>query len=289
MKKAIVSILTTVYNREKYLADCIESVLMSTYQDWELIIVDDQSADGSVAIAKEYQQTDERIKVYVNNTNLGDYPNRNKAARYAKGKYIKYLDADDLIYPHGLEIMVKTMEEHAECALGISQEVAEDYKPYPFIMKPAETFQREFLQRGVLGLGPTGTIMRRDAFEAVGGFTGTRYIGDTELWYELAIAHPVVKMQPGLIYWRRHEDQEITKGRESFFYLEHAYKHQINTLNRNDFPLNQAEKKEAQKKVNRRFSRNVLSLLKKGEFKTASRIRKECQLSWLRLIKNALQ
>jgi len=289
MKAPKVSILTTVYNREKYLADCIESVLMSTYQDWELIIVDDQSADNSVAIAREYQKTDERIKVYVNNANLGDYPNRNKAAGYAKGKYIKYLDADDLIYPNGLEVMVKTMEGHAECALGISQEVAEDYKPYPFVMTPAETFQREFLQRGVLGLGPTGTIMRRDAFEAVGGFNGRSYIGDTELWYELAIVHPVVKMQPGLIYWRRHGDQEITKGQESFFYLENTYKHQIKTLNRNDLPLSQAEKKEALKKVNRRFSRNVLSLIKKGEFKTANRIRKECQLSWLRLIKNALQ
>ena len=53
-------------------------------------------------LPKRYEKKDARIKVYVNQTNLGDYPNRNKAASYAKGKYIKYLDADDLIYPHGL-------------------------------------------------------------------------------------------------------------------------------------------------------------------------------------------
>ena len=64
-----------------------------------------------LAIAKSYEQKDARIKVYVNDKNLGDYPNRNKAASYAKGKYIKYLDADDLIYPHGLEVMVHTMEQ----------------------------------------------------------------------------------------------------------------------------------------------------------------------------------
>ena len=98
----IVSILTTVYNREKYLAACLDSVLASGYKDWELIIVDDVSSDASVAIAKSYEQKDARIKVYVNDKNLGDYPNRNKAASYAKGKYIKYLDADDIIYPHGL-------------------------------------------------------------------------------------------------------------------------------------------------------------------------------------------
>jgi glycosyltransferase involved in cell wall biosynthesis len=123
----LVSVLTTVYNREKYLAACIESVLACSFQDWEMIIIDDQSKDSSVAIAQQYADQDRRIHVYVNETNLGDYPNRNQAAVYAKGKYLKYLDADDLIYPHGLEIMVETMEAHPECALGISLEVAEDF------------------------------------------------------------------------------------------------------------------------------------------------------------------
>ena len=121
-----VSVLTTVYNREKYITECIESVLASSFQDWEMIIVDDQSVDRSVEIAQSYAQQDERIKVYVNEVNLGDYPNRNKAASLATGKYLKYLDADDLIYPHGLEIMVKTMECYPQCTLGISQEVVED-------------------------------------------------------------------------------------------------------------------------------------------------------------------
>ena len=84
MTRCKVSILTTVYNRDKYLAACIDSVLASSYQDWELIIVDDVSSDGSVSIALAYEQKDARIKVYVNDKNLGDYPNRNKAASYAK-------------------------------------------------------------------------------------------------------------------------------------------------------------------------------------------------------------
>ena len=208
-RKPKVSILTTVYNREKYIAACIDSVLASSYQDWELIIVDDVSTDASVAIAQRYEKKDARIKVYVNDKNLGDYPNRNKAASYAKGKYIKYLDADDFIYPHGLEIMVQTMEQFPEAGLGISQKVVEDVKPYPFIMQPKETFTREFLMRGVLGIGPTATIIRRDAFEKLGGFTGTRYIGDTEMWYKLALVYPVVKMEDELIFWRQHDEQQI--------------------------------------------------------------------------------
>src|SRR5690606_2521559 len=101
MSTPLVSVLMTVYNREKYIAEAIKSVLASTYQNWELIIVDDQSMDNSVAIAQSFAQKDPRIQVHVNKENLGDYPNRNRAASYAKGKYLKYVDSDDLIYPYG--------------------------------------------------------------------------------------------------------------------------------------------------------------------------------------------
>ena len=63
--------------------------------------------------------------------------------------------------------------------------------------------------RGVLGLGPTGTIIRRDVFETLGGFTGTPYIGDTEMWYKIALIYPVVKMEDELIFWRQHDEQQI--------------------------------------------------------------------------------
>ena len=280
-----ISILTTVYNREKYLAASIDSVLASTYQDWELIIVDDVSTDTSAAIAKSYEQKDSRIKVYVNQKNLGDYPNRNKAASYAKGKYLKYLDADDVIYPRGLEVMVHTMEQFPEAALGISQKVVEDIKPYPFVMQPKETFRREFLQRGVLGLGPTGTIIRRDAFQKLGGFTGTRYIGDTEMWYKIAFVYPVVKMEDELVFWRQHDDQEITKGQDSFFYLENTFKLKLNSVNNKELPLEAHERQVALKKLNKRFSRNIARLILKGHIVLANTIRKSCGISWMNFFK----
>lgn len=280
-----VSILTTVFNREQYLAACIESVLASTYQDWELIIVDDQSTDSSLSIAQKYADSDLRIKVYLNEINLGDYPNRNKAASYANGKYLKYLDADDLIYPHGLEIMVHTMEQFPEAALGISQKVAEDYKSYPFVMQPKETFKREFLMRGVLGLGPTATIIRNDVFKTLGGFTGTRYIGDTELWYKIALVYPVVKMTDDLIFWRQHDDQEFTKGQVSFFYLENSYLHSIKTLDNPKIPLDKKEIKLAKKNINKRFSRNIINLIFiEKKLKIAHQIMKSTNFSFIKLL-----
>ena len=279
------SILTTVYNRDKYLAACIDSVLACSYQDWELIIVDDVSSDTSVAIARAYEQKDARIKVYVNEKNLGDYPNRNKAASYAKGKYIKYLDADDLIHPHGLEVMVHTMEQFPEAALGISQKVVEDVKPYPFVMQPKETFTREFLMRGVLGLGPTGTIIRRDVFEKIGGFTGTRYIGDTEMWYKIALTYPVVKMQDELIFWRQHDQQQIFMERLNYNVIGMRYNHQLLALKQAEKLFTPNEYKIALKKIVKRFSRNLLRYILQGQFNKGNKIRKSCNLSW----KNILQ
>jgi len=257
-KNPIVSILTTVYNREKYIVACIESVLASTFQDWELIIVDDQSKDQSVTIAKKYAAKDERIQVYVNKQNLGDYPNRNQAVSYANGKYIKFLDADDLIYPHGLGVMVRTMEDFPEAVLGLSQEVVEDYDPYPFILNPSLTAKREFLHRGLLGVAPTATIFRKDIFHLLGGFTGTRFIGDKEMWYKMAFNYPIVKMVPGLVFWRRHDGQEFDLGMKSNAYLINNFELKMNAIQDNTMSLNSIEKKQAIHKVKRRAVREIL-------------------------------
>ncbi len=86
-EQPLVSVLMTPYNREQYLPEAIESVLDSCYKNFELIIVDDNSNDGTLNIAKAYETKDKRIKVYVNENHLGDYANRNQAASYAGGKY----------------------------------------------------------------------------------------------------------------------------------------------------------------------------------------------------------
>ena len=266
MSKPTVSILTTVFNREKYLAACIESVLASSYQDWELIIVDDVSTDTSVAIAQRYEKKDARIKVYVNRTNLGDYPNRNKAASYAKGKYLKYLDADDLIYPHGLEIMVHTMEQFPKAALGISQAVVEDEKPYPFILKPKEAYYREFILRGVLTAPPTQTIIRKEIFDKVGKFKPIRHEGDVDLMMRISAKYSIVKLYPELTWWRVHPDQEHQNRANNNLYYHTA----MRALKATECPLNEKEVKDAIDQIKKRSIRNILNMaFKKGHFKLA--------------------
>src|ERR1035438_3224532 len=109
----------TAYNREDYIAEAIESVLAQTLHNLELVIVDDGSRDQTVDIARRYTN-DSRVRLHLNEKNLGDYPNRNRAAELAQGRYLKYLDADDMMYPHCLEMMVHQMEQFPQASLGFT-------------------------------------------------------------------------------------------------------------------------------------------------------------------------
>jgi glycosyltransferase involved in cell wall biosynthesis len=205
----VVSILVTVYNREAYLEACLDSILASTFQDFEVVVVDDVSQDGSVRIAEDYAARDPRIRFYRNEKNQGDYPNRNRAAELATGRYLKYVDADDMIYGHSLQVMVEAMERFPDAALGLSWNVLDPPIPYPFQWSAVETHAAHFLGRSPLGVGPSAAIIRRDAFESVGGFSGRQFVGDTELWMKLTSRWPMVSLPPALVWWRRHEGQQM--------------------------------------------------------------------------------
>ena len=99
--KGLVSIVMPSYNSEKYIKDSIESVLKQTYPFWELLIVDDCSTDKTVEIIKGFK--DERIRLFQNQVNSGAALSRNWALREAKGKWIAFLDSDDLWLPTKLE------------------------------------------------------------------------------------------------------------------------------------------------------------------------------------------
>lgn len=108
----LVSVVTPMYNAEKFIGETIESVLSQTYQNWEMIIINDCSKDNGVEIVKKYQEQDSRIKLYNNEQNKGVSETRNRGIELAKGKYIAFLDSDDLWEKQKLEKQVKFMEEN---------------------------------------------------------------------------------------------------------------------------------------------------------------------------------
>ncbi len=252
----LVSVLMTAYNRQRYIAEAIQSVLASTYENFELIIVDDGSKDDTVSIAKEYAQKDGRITVYVNETNLGDYPNRNKAASYAKGKYLKYVDADDLIYPHGLELLVNMMEQFPEAGWGLCS--LEQYKEriFPFILQPSEAYAYHYKGPGLFHKAPLSAIIKTSVFEKEQGFRPIRMAGDFEMWHRLGLSYPVVLMPHGIVWYREHDSQELN---DYSAYIGTYEKIKKDYLNHENLPL---DKSVVQEIYSRERKKNIKQLLK---------------------------
>lgn len=107
---AAVTVLMPAYNASKYVAEAIESVLKQSFEDWELIIVDDGSTDNTVDIIRSY--TDSRIRLICNEHDF--IGSLNLGLQEATGKYIARMDADDIMHPDRLKIQYNIMEEESE-------------------------------------------------------------------------------------------------------------------------------------------------------------------------------
>lgn len=112
-----VSVLTPVYNTEKYIGAAIESILAQSFQDFEMIICDDCSKDGTWKILESYAAKDCRIRLVKNEKNLGIAGNRNKLITLAQGEYIVWQDADDISMPLRIEHQLRYLESHPEVGI----------------------------------------------------------------------------------------------------------------------------------------------------------------------------
>ena len=105
-----ISVIVPVYNAEKYLSRCIDSILNQTYKDFELILINDGSKDKSIDILRKYENIDNRIKV-IYNSNNGVSKTRNIGVRLAQGEYIQFIDSDDFIDENMFEYNINTIEQ----------------------------------------------------------------------------------------------------------------------------------------------------------------------------------
>ncbi|WP_081208121.1 glycosyltransferase family 2 protein [Salegentibacter sediminis] len=111
-QNALVSVIMPAYNAERFIEASIKSVQEQTYSHWELLVIDDASADNTSVIIQEFAIADQRIKLIQNKENQGPGISRNKGISAANGKYIAFLDADDLWKPHKLSTQLDFMCEN---------------------------------------------------------------------------------------------------------------------------------------------------------------------------------
>jgi len=193
----LVSVVTPVYNGEEFLAECIESVLGQTYQNLEYVIVDNQSKDRSLEIARNYAQRDARIRVlttpqfYRKGTDSWNNAVRQMSPQ---AKYCKILHADDWLFPQCLERMVQVAEAHPSIGVVSSYRLCNrmldcDGLPYPSSFVAGREVSRHYLLGNIFVFGsPSTTLLRSDLVRARGDlyilYTGTdsnEYLTDMEV------------------------------------------------------------------------------------------------------------
>lgn len=144
----MVSIIMASYNKEKYISESINSVINQTYPDWELIITDDGSEDNTCSIVKRFTENDSRIKLVQSPVNLGAAHARNTALSKATGRYIAYLDADDLWCPDKLLKQLDYMRENGYAMCYTSYDIIEsDGEFRKTIHIPSKVNYEDFLKK----------------------------------------------------------------------------------------------------------------------------------------------
>jgi glycosyltransferase involved in cell wall biosynthesis len=110
--KPLVSIITPTYNSQNYIKDCINSVINQSFDNWEYIIIDDNSTDSTVSVIQNFCKKNNKISYFSLNKNMGAAFARNEGIKRADGKYIAFLDSDDTWHKDKLKIQINTMEQY---------------------------------------------------------------------------------------------------------------------------------------------------------------------------------
>jgi glycosyltransferase involved in cell wall biosynthesis len=180
-----VSVLMAVYNGADVVQAAVDSILTQTYSEWELLIIDDASTDGTLPLLHELAAKEPRIKIICNKVNRGLATSLNTAWKLAKGDLLARTDADDASMPERLERQVKFMESHPEVAvLGTGAELVD--KKGRFLGMGFRPEQHDALVKNIYRENPfmhSSVMLRKNFYEAMGGYDERlRRAQDYDLW-----------------------------------------------------------------------------------------------------------
>jgi glycosyltransferase involved in cell wall biosynthesis len=221
-----VSVIIPSYNHEKYIEECIQSVLDQTFQDFEIIITDDGSTDQTVGMIKRFD--DPRIKLFQFYKNRGACVAANNSLQHASGKYIAVLSSDDAWYPQKLAVQVKYLDKHPEVAVVFGKVdwidetgnlITSDNFTYKnlFNVNNRTRFEwlRYFFEKGNCLCHPC-SLVRRECYSEVGSFNpALASLPDYDLWIRICLKYDIRILNQKLIRFRR-IGEEINASGASF-------------------------------------------------------------------------
>lgn len=236
-----VSICMPIYNSAAYLRQAIESVLTQSYRDFELLIVDDCSTDGSDALAAEYAAADPRVRFVRNQRNLGMVPNWNYCLQLAQGRYVRYLFGDDYILAaDAISRQVAILDAHPRVSLVSSARLVVDengqtrdlWRGFRDMvdMAPRRVIQAclelYYLKDGRLKFGclknligePSAVMFRKE--QATRGFNGVyRQLVDLEMWFHLLRQGTFAYCAEPLVAFRQHAAQQTVVNTKALVHI----------------------------------------------------------------------
>ncbi|MCI5741244.1 MAG: glycosyltransferase [Lachnospiraceae bacterium] len=212
--KPLVSVCIPAYNNAGYIKDTILSVLGQTYQNIELVVVDDCSTDNTVEVLESIE--DDRLKIYKNEKNLGMVGNWNRCLELVTGEYVKLICADDLIEKDAIEKEAKAMYRHPSVNLvesdtklvDINGKKTGEFHRYPKsgVVDGRKLAKKSLILKNFYG-APVNNLIRRSALEKTGGFDTTfTYILDFDMWLRLSCTGDVYIIHEPLNSFRIRND-----------------------------------------------------------------------------------
>lgn len=203
MSKSIVSVVIPCYNGERYLGETIESVLSQTYQNFEIIVVDDGSTDNTKGVATSYPEVR-----YIYQDNQGVSTARNRGMTESHGNYLIFLDSDDRLLPNRLELGVNYLDTHSDCGyvFGWARTIGPD--GLPLAQQPEDSLEvanYKSLLEGKALISSGGLMFRRTVLETVGGYNPTLWPSeDYDLYLRVARNFPIHCDNQIIFEYRRH-------------------------------------------------------------------------------------
>lgn len=202
-----VSVVTPVFNGGQYLAAAVESILAQTHGDFEYIVLDDGSTDGSFRILQEYERRDPRMRV-VSRENRGVVSTLNELFEYAQGDYVAIMAQDDIALPERLALQAEFLQKNpgVVCVGGATEMIDAKGRYLTLIWHPAtdEEIQRLAL-RGLGGINASAAMVRRESHFRVGGYDPDLYLAeDLDMWLRLGEVGQLANLRDTVLKYRLH-------------------------------------------------------------------------------------
>ena len=265
------SVLMTIYNKADFLSEAIESVLNQNFSDFELILIDDQSTDSSIEIARKYASSDSRIQVFQNSRNLGDYPNRNQAIRCANYEYLKFVDADDTLEANGLAIYHAAIQQFEALNPAYYFNVANPLVTCPKtqILSSRAAYRRHYIDGDrTFHAAPSSCVYKKSFIQQFGAFERAPLTGDFSMAHRLSMhAQSVLIETPvSIAKWRRHPNQQSHQNRMDLSMLSNYVRVSLNYLHINRDYFSQEEYTKILSTLRHMEGQSLRSLIKRMQF-----------------------